>query len=322
MLRLRSLIPLVPFLMAGCSGTDSADLADVSVTAVNGTVAFPESIPLPLGFSPEGVVLGTGPDFYVDSLANGAIFKGDVVTGEGGILVVGQAGLLAVGLAFDARRDFLYVAGGFDGTARVYHASTGALVGAFAAAGAGFINDVIVTRTAAYFTDSFVSALYVLPLGAGGALPDQATLEVLPLGGDFTSVPGEFNANGIEATADGATLLVVNGATGELFRVDPLTGNAQKIDLGGVNVPSGDGLVLEGLTLYVVQNFLNQISAVRLAPDLASGAVEQVITSPLFRIPTTADVFGNALYAVNARFDAAPPGVPNNLEFEVVRVPK
>lgn len=320
MSHLSRLTPLVPFLIAGCSGTDFADVTDVSVTAQNSAVAFPDVIPLPVGFSPEGVVVGAGPDFYVGSLADGSIFKGNLISGEGGILVPGQAGSLAVGLAFDPRSDYLYVAGGLDGSARVYDAGSGALVGSFAAPGAGFINDVIVTRTAAYFTDSFTPTLYRLALGAGGTVPDPGALDAIPLGGDFTSIPGAFNANGVEATADGASLLVVNGSTGELYRVDPLTGNALEIDLGGGAVPSGDGLVLEGQTLYVVQNFLNQIAEIRLAPDLASGVIERVITSPLFRIPTTADRFGNALYAVNARFDVATPGVPNALDFEVVRV--
>jgi hypothetical protein len=320
MSRFRRFSLIASSLIVACSGTDLEDVSDVSATAVNTAAAFPEVIPLPTGFSPEGVVVGAGTDVYVGSLADGAVFKGDLRTGAGELLVAGQPGSLAVGLAYDPRSDYLFVAGGPDATSRVYDASTGALAGSFEATGAGFINDVIVTRTAAYFTDSFVPALYRLPLGPGGTLPGSAVMEIIPLGGDFVNIPGEFNANGIEATADGSSLLVVNGTVGELYKVDPLTGDASTIDLGGVALGSGDGLVLQGRTLFVVQNFLNQVSEVRLAPDLASGLVERTITSPLFRIPTTADLFGDSLYAVNARFDVAPPGVPNDLDFEVVRV--
>lgn len=78
-----------------------------------------------------------------------------------------------------------------------------------------------------------------------------------------------------------------------------------------------------GKTLYVVQNFFNQIAVVHLTPDLSSGSVGTPIVSSEFRIPTTAAEFGNALYAVNARFDVAPPGLPApGVEFEVARVTK
>ena len=324
MQRLFPSIAAVLLLLTGCSDSGLVTTPPVEAPAQHAS-AYPEVIPLPIGFSPEGVVVGNGSDFYVGSLAGGAIYKGDLRTGAGGILVPGQEGLLAVGLAFDARSNYLYVSGGFGGTARVYDAETGALVASVAAAGAtpaNFTNDVIVTRTAAYFTDSFAPALYRLQLGPQGLIPGSADLQTIPLGGDFVFIPATFNANGIEATPDGTNLFVVNGSAAELYRVDPHTGEATKIDLGGAGVPSGDGLVLEGLTLYVVQNFLNQIAEIQLAPDLASGEIVDVITSPLFRIPTTADLFGSSLYAVNARFDVAPPGVPNAFEFEVVRVQK
>jgi hypothetical protein len=42
-----------------------------------------------------------------------------------------------------------------------------------------------------------------------------------------------------------------------------------------------------------------------------------------FRIPTTTDVFGGSLHAVNARFDVAPPGGgATGIEFEIVKVDK
>ena len=64
----------------------------------------------------------------------------------------------------------------------------------------------------------------------------------------------------------------------------------------------GDGILLHGRTLYVVRNRLNQIAVIRLSPDLSSGTVVDVITSAAFDVPTTIARFGNALYAVNARF--------------------
>ena len=68
-------------------------------------------------------------------------------------------------------------------------------------------------------------------------------------------------------------LVVVQSATGKLFVVDAATGVTDEIDLGGRTLPNGDGLLLLGRTLYVVQNRLNAIAVVKLAADLSSGRV-------------------------------------------------
>lgn len=56
----------------------------------------------------------------------------------------------------------------------------------------------------------------------------------------------------------------------------------------------GDGLVLDGTTLYVIENYANQIAVVELAPDLATGQVTQLMTKDAyaFNIPTTAAQWG------------------------------
>ena len=79
-----------------------------------------------------------------------------------------------------------------------------------------------------------------------------------------------------------------------------------------------DGIVLEAGRLWAVQNFSNQVSRIRLRPDLSSGMVEEVITSPLFQIPTTAARFGHRLAVVNAKFDTGIP--PTADQYEVVLV--
>jgi hypothetical protein len=81
---------------------------------------------------------------------------------------------------------------------------------------------------------------------------------------------------------------------------------ASTVDLGGLVLTNGDGVLLAGLTLYVVQNFLNQIAELRLAPGLASGSLRRTITDPDFDVPTTIGLFGARLYAVNARFSTPP----------------
>jgi hypothetical protein len=106
---------------------------------------------------------------------------------------------------------------------------------------------------------------------------------------------------------------------GLLYNVDPNTGVATLIDLGGERLQNGDGILLEGKTLYVVQNRLNVIAVIRLDPDLTSGTVVDRITNPAFDVPTTIARFGNALYAVNARFTTPP--TPDTT-YNVVRVPR
>jgi len=280
---------------------------------------FPRIISLPDGFSPEGIVSGYGTDFYDGSLVDGAIFKGDFRTGAGSILVNGAPGKVAVGLSFDERTWYLFVAGGPTGTAAVYDTANGDQVGFFNLTGPGsFINDVIVTPSAAFFTDSSNARLFKLPLSPAGGLPDPSAVEVLPLGGDWVQ-GGGFNANGIDATPDGSALIVVNTGQGTLYKVDPTSGLADLLDLGGASVPNGDGILLDGKMLYVVQNFLNQIAVIKLAPDLSSGELISLIQNPAFKIPTTLTEFGERLYAVNARFDTPP--TPTT-QYTVVQIPK
>ena len=315
--------PLAALALAG-SGTASArTLEQAFGTAAPGNgsrKAFPDVIPLPDGFQPEGIVAGRGTEFFVGSLADGAVYRGDLRTGEGEILVEGTEGRISVGLSYDSRSDHLFVAGGTTGEAYVYDAETGEEVGDFDFSG-GFVNDVAVTRTAVYFTDSFAPVLYRVPLGPAGRLPEQSTVEEVPLGGDFVQVPGffVFNANGIDAPPDGEYLIVVNSTLGTLYRVDPETGEASLIDLGGDDVSSGDGILLDGKTLYVVRNTRNEIAVVELGPGATGGELVGTITDDDFDVPTTVAGFGNALYAVNARFGTADP---QSAEYDVVKVSK
>jgi sugar lactone lactonase YvrE len=278
---------------------------------------FADMIALPNGWLPEGIVIGHGPVIYSGSRANGAIYAADLRTGKGAILVPGQDGRVAVGLSFDARTNYIFVAGGPTGKGSVYNARTGALVREYTLTAPGtFVNDVIVTRDAAYFTQSNLAEYYRVPLGPGGRLPAPGKVKTIPLTGDWQQVAG-FNANGIEATPNGKALIIVNSTVGALYRVEPLTGVATQIDLGGASVSAGDGLLLRGRTLYVVRNQLNQIAVVELARDLRSGEVERTITDPRFDTPTTIAAFDDALYLVNARFNTPP--TPDTT-YNIVRV--
>lgn len=278
----------------------------------------PDVIPLPNGWQPEGITSGQGPQAFVGSLATGAVYEVNLITGAGEVLVPEQVDRVAVGLDYDARTQYLFVAGGPGGTGYVYDTNTGESVAEYEfTSEASFVNDVIVTSDAAWFTDSFQAVLYKVPLGPGGTV--GAAAETVELGGDFVLLAGEFNTNGIEATPNGKALIIVHSTLGTLYRVDPQTGIADQIDLGSGDVASGDGILLDGRNLYVVQNFFNQIAVVELDPRLESGEVVETITHPSYDIPTTVAGFANGLYAVNARF-TTPPGP--DTAYDVVRVRK
>ena len=142
----------------------------------------------------------------------------------------GATGRAAIGVEVDRGR--LFVAGGSTGKGFVYDARTGALVRELQLAtggGATFVNDVVATKRAAYFTDSNRAVLYRVALSKNGS--PAASAHAVPLTGDYQLCAG-FNLNGIDATADGKTLVAVQTANGRLFRVAP-TGVTTEIDLGG-----------------------------------------------------------------------------------------
>ncbi|MQA99589.1 MAG: superoxide dismutase [Actinobacteria bacterium] len=258
----------------------------------------PKVAPLPDGFQPEGIATRDANSFFVGSIPTGAIYRGDLKTGEGSIFVPAQEGRNAIGLSL--RNDMLFVAGGPTGQAYVYDASTGAELAMFQlVTGSTFVNDVVATKTTAYFTDSVNPSLYKVPIQGRG---EFGTPEAVPLTGDLVYEEG-FNANGIDATPDGKTLVVVQSNTGRLFTVNPQTGGTTMIDLGGETVTNGDGILLDGgRRLWVLQNRDNLLTLVRLEPDLRSGDVTGRSTDETFDVPTTLARAGDRLAVVNARF--------------------
>ena len=223
---------------------------------------------------------------------------------------------MAAGMSVDVPRNLLFVAGGGTGQGYVYDTETGQDVAIYSFAdpsAATFINDVVATREAAWFTDSLHPILHRVPIAADGSL---GTATPLHLSGPAGDTSGEFNLNGIAATANGKTLIVAHSGNGELYGVDPDTGESWTIE--GISVPSVDGILLEAGRLWAVQNFLNQVAVIRLQSDLASGTVEGTVTSPHFQVPTTVARHGSRIAVVNAKFDTGIP--PTADEYEVVIV--
>jgi hypothetical protein len=299
------------------SAVAAVPVAAVPVAA--GGEKLPTEIPLPDGFQPEGIAIDHEGTFYVTSIPTGAVFRGSVRSGKGAVLVPGQEGRAGIGLK--VARGMLFVAGGPTGRAFVYSARSGELLASYQlATGQTFINDVVLTRRAAWFTDSLTPALYRVPLAADGGLPAPEDVQTLPLTGDIKFQEGFFNTNGIVAAQGGRVLVIVQSIvesnTGKLFTVDSGSGVTSEIDLGGEPVVS-DGLLLRGRTLFAVEGFSNRLARIKLSRDLTSGRVVERISDPDFDIPTTIAAFGRHLYAVNSRFTTPP--TPDT-EYTVVRV--
>jgi sugar lactone lactonase YvrE len=258
----------------------------------------PDRIALPDGFRPEGIAAGKGRSVYVGSIPTGRVLEIDTKTGAPREAVPARPDHAAIGLKYDKREDRLFVSGGPHGKAFVYDESSGAELAAFQLTAPGqptFINDVVLTRRTAYFTDSLQPVIYAVDQDLSGVTPIALT--------GFPMTPGN-NLNGIEAARNGRVLLAIQSSTGRLWRIDPRTGSHVAVDLGGEMLTNGDGLLLLGQrTLLVVQNRLNQIAVVKLDKDFDSGrVVEDRITHPDFDVPTTVAKQRGSLYLPNARF--------------------
>ena len=270
-------------------------------------------IVLPGASSTEGVAVGRGSTFYATELFGGDIFRGNLRNGTVTRLVDAPAGSTAVGLKFDDSSGLLFVAGGFSGQGLVYDANTGALVATyqFGTPGQSIINDVTITRDGAWFTDSQQARLYFVPIGPGGQLGPSSTLTVT---GPASDTSGDFNLNGIAATPNGQTLLVGHSTTNAIYTVDPTTGASVLL----VSIAGPDGILYEAGRLWVAQPFSNQVSRLRVLPDLSGAVVDKVIANTLFRTPTTVALDGGRLAVANAHFDTGIP--PTATQFEIVVV--
>jgi sugar lactone lactonase YvrE len=301
----RAVVPLVLLALLAALATPAAAARPAQV------------IVLPGASSAEGIAAGRGATFYAGDLFRGDIFRGSIRRGTAALFIDAPDGRQAAGMAVDVAHGLLFVAGGFTGQGYVYDTRTGATVATyqFAAPPAStLINDVAVTKRGAWFTDSLQAQLYFVPVSHSGV--PGSTFRTLALSGPAAEISGEVNLNGIQATPNGKTLIVAHSANAELYTVDPTTGSSATI--AGVSVPNVDGIVLAGRRLWAVQNFSNQVSRIRLRPDLTSGVLEEVITSDLFQVPTTAARFGRRLAVVNAKFDTGIP--PTADQYEVVVV--
>ena len=279
-------------------------------------VIWPDVIPIPAGMQPEGIELGKDQDFFVGAVSwsgdltyAGAICKGNFLTGESQVIVP-PTGKPIKGLSYDERTDYLYGATGFssgfsgpwwDQGVAVYAATSGRLLGEIIFGDGIVTNDVLVTENAVYCTDSVSTTLYKIALEDNGRVFSTVPEKIEMTG--FEMVDG-FNANGLVGDFDGKQLVIINISSGVLYRVDTETGAASPVDVQGEEqlFPNGDGLYMDGRTLYIMQNFAEKIAVVQLSEDLTQGTFVKNLVSDDFSIPTSITGYGDCVYAINSQF--------------------
>jgi len=280
---------------------------------------FAKTVPALTGAPPEGFTIGRGSIAYNGSV-DGSIYKVDLRSGEGEVLVPAEPGFdiftqcYKLGMRVDRRSNYLFVAGCLGGNAYVFDAETGDEIMNYelAPAFSTVINDLAITREAVYFTDFTQPFLYRLPLAGNGRLPPESAVMALPLSGDFVADdPTCCAGNGIVATPDGETLIVGNSNNAQIYKVDPATGHADRIDVNPPLVGFIDGIVLRQGKLYVLTpsgdgSGGDWVQVVALDKDMLTGTVVQVITDPDMDGVASGAFFGNSLYVNNARYTTFP----------------
>ena len=280
---------------------------------------------------PEGVAYDEDENvFYVGSTTDGTIFRGDIESGEVEVFSEGGADdrTTAIGMEIDDDGR-LFVAGGDTGGVWVYDTESGDFLATVEneLTPDTFLNDIAIVDGGAYVTDSFNPIIWQVTLTED---EDDDAAEVSAeidqyldfTGTDFEFQNDGFNANGIEATDDGTYLIVVQSATGLLFRIEVSSGDVTEIDLGDTTVPNGDGMAIEGQALYVLQNQQELIVPIAMADDFASGTPIDTVTYDAFNYPTTLELTGDGrALVVNSQFGARSEGTDPELPFTVVSVP-
>ena len=236
-------------------------------TPAAGTVS---ALALPAGFTfPEGIAADGAGALYTASAESGAIVKVTLATGAAEI--VAPAGTLipsgapvfpgVLGMKIDSHRR-LWVAGGAQPKIFVFDLATRRLVKTLAIpnASGNIINDLVFVGAAAYLTDTKVATLWRVPMNGTEIGAVEAFV-------NFTGTPLQYdsglNLNGIAATADGRSLIVVQMDKGALFKIDLTSKAVSKIDTAGADLSGADGLVLDASDELDAVQFVEPLDAAR-----------------------------------------------------------
>lgn len=276
----------------------AAQAQAITAQPLPATIAYPEGVAFDAA---EGV-------YYTAGAADGAVARVNLATGAatviapGGVLVpAGSTVFPAVlGMKIDEQKH-LWLAGGRTGKLHVLDTKTGKLVKTLdtPATPGGLINDVTLTADAAYFSDSFRPVVWKVSRAGGAVGAAESWLNLEP-----TVAHAEgANINGLVATPDGKTLLLVQMNKGLLFKVDIASKTITPVDLKGQSLAGADGLVLDGQRLYAVLQPHSEVVAIDLKPGMASGTVVGRLKTDALAWPATAFKQGDRLMVVNTQFN-------------------
>lgn len=282
----------------------------LSLAAISAWQAGLTKYPLPAEVTfPEGIAYDPASgQIYTGSALTGAILRLDARTAEkGGGTVIARNVIPGdnfpgtLGMTVD-QAGRLWIAGGRSARVVVLDAKTGKELKRFdtSAEPGGLLNDMVVVGSGVYVTDTFRPVLWRVSVKGNeiGELEPWLRFDKTPL------VYGDGpNLNGITATADGRYLIVVQMNKGLLFRIGVADKQVTPIDVGGEALNTGDGLVLDGSTLYVVRQAEQEIVTIQLSGDLTSGKVVSRFKDPALRWPATAEKVGDQLLVVNSQFN-------------------
>ena len=275
-------------------------------------------------FFPEGIAYDSkAGTFYTGSTTSGDVVRVDTETGAAELFAGGakQGRAFCTGMKLD-HKDRLWVCGGDEGRIHLLN-NKGESVRNWdlrTQYNAGFINDCALDKQYIYFTDSRVQKIYRTDVSK--TQPGDIE-EWLSFTNQEIPFPAGTNANGIVLTPDGKYIIIVISSSGKLYRIDRATKAIIEIVLNAP-VTSGDGLWLDGSTLYVARNALNKIFPVILSDNYTKGMVGNGFGDNLL-FSTTIAKAGNYLLVVNGQLNRRPnAGNPNPpppvLPFSVSRV--
>jgi hypothetical protein len=275
------------------------------------------------GLLPEGIATTRSGRIYVTSSGTGDVFVGHVtsptmrVFARGG--AAGRSSALGVhvdpvGRVFVVSPDSVDVYSP-DGDLLLHR--TVSLPGQ-----ATYLNDLVITATAVYVTDSVNALVWRAPIHQGRLGELRSWVDVHALMPDFE--PGWFYLNGIVASPDGRHLLVSAQGLGALIRVDVPTGVPGFLTIDGSRFGNfgPDGMILEGDRVVGVLNYGAPMGAqglyvARAGKDWTTATVIAATTDAGFSTPTTVAASAGRFLVVNSQLDDAP-GIP---PWTVVAVP-
>ncbi|MEW2373459.1 hypothetical protein AB0940_29410 [Streptomyces sp. NPDC006656] len=271
---------------------------DQAIT-LDGSRVFPESVAADRHF------------VYASSIGDGTVYRGRPgATTLEPFLPAGQDGRTqAAGIKITGNR--LLVAGAFSGRFFVYSTS-GRLVAAYTVPETGeqtLVNDAAVAPNGdVYITDSLRAVVYRIPAAEvdGPATGAHRTLRVAYHLPDY--VAGQSNGNGITTAPDGTSLIIGYWYSGVLYRLDLTTGGVRRID--APPLPSADGIVRQGNTLYVARSVNNEVTELRLSAGSTRAVVVSERTFPGADTTTGVAVSGGRLLVTNSQMDTYLYGEP------------